>query len=181
MTGLPTASFAERMHATKRLRGAILVTGLATFIPVTILAAKGASGVDVFGWMGSLAVYGFVVSYGLVCFALPRYLRDHHGIVNTATPDHPRIAFGTMMFAIFFIANLYPVPEGAYGKLPYIDPAYWAGVIFCSSRFARAQRCPCKRNPERRLVLSNLVSSLFPDVCQNGRPEALSARRIRVR
>lgn len=106
---------------------AITATGLAAFFPVAILAAKGASGVDVFGWMGSLAVYGFVVSYGLVCFALPRYLRDHHGIVNMATRTIPWIAFGTMMFAL--IANLYPVPEGAYGKLPYIYLAYIAGVL----------------------------------------------------
>ena len=34
--------------------GAIVVTGLATFIPVAILAARGASGFDVYGWMGSL-------------------------------------------------------------------------------------------------------------------------------
>jgi amino acid transporter len=107
--------------------GAIITTGLAAFLPVAVLAARGTSGVDVFGWMGALATYGFVVSYGLVCFALPGYLRDHHGVVNAATKTIPWIAFIAMMFAL--VANLYPVPEGAYGKLPYIYLAYLAGVL----------------------------------------------------
>jgi hypothetical protein len=77
--------------------------------------------------MGTLAVYGFVVSCGLVCFALPGYLRDHHGVVDAATKTIPWIAFLAMMFAL--VANLYPVPEDAYGKLPYIYLAYLAGVL----------------------------------------------------
>ena len=56
---------------------AILVTGLAALLPVAVLAWRGDSGLDVYGWMGSLATYGFIVAYALVCIALPRYLRDH--------------------------------------------------------------------------------------------------------
>jgi amino acid transporter len=107
--------------------GAIAVTGLATFIPVAILAVRGASGLDVYGWMGSLATYGFIVTYGLVCFALPRYLRDHHGAVNWATRTIPWFAFIAMVLAL--AGNLYPVPEGPYGKLPYIYLAYLASVV----------------------------------------------------
>jgi amino acid transporter len=117
--------------------GAIIAAGLAAFLPVLILAAKGTSGLDVFGWMGSLSVYGFVVSYGLVCFALPGYLRDHHGVVNAATKTIPWIAFLAMMFAL--VANLYPVPEGPYGKLPYIYLAYLAGVLLLFAFRSRAK------------------------------------------
>jgi hypothetical protein len=39
--------------------------------PVAVLAARGASGLDVYGWLGSLATYGFIVAYALVCIALP--------------------------------------------------------------------------------------------------------------
>ena len=56
---------------------AILATGLAAVLPVAVLAYRGSSGLDVYGWMGSLATYGFIVTYALVCVALPRYLRDH--------------------------------------------------------------------------------------------------------
>ena len=107
--------------------GAIIATGLAAFLPVAFLAVKGTSGLDVYGWLGMLAVYGFVVSYGLVCFALPGYLRDHHGVVNLATKTIPYIACLAMVYAL--VANLYPAQEGAYGKLPYIYLAYLAAVL----------------------------------------------------
>ena len=113
--------------------GATIATGLAAFLPVAFLAIRGTSGVDVYGWLGMLAVYGFVTSYGLVCFALPGYLRDHHGVVNAATRTIPWIACAAMFYA--FVANLYPVQDGAYGKLPYVFLAYLAVVlvvfVFC--------------------------------------------------
>jgi amino acid transporter len=107
--------------------GAIIATGLAAFLPVALLAAKGTSGLDVYGWLGSLAVYGFIVSYALVCFALPGYLRVHHGVENLSTKTIPWLAFIVMVLTL--AANLYPVPEGAYGKLPYIFLAYLAVVL----------------------------------------------------
>ena len=107
--------------------GAIVVTGLAAFLPVAVLGARGTSGLDVYGWMGTLATYGFIVTYGLVCFALPGYLRDHHGIVNAATKTIPWLAFIAMLLAL--AGNLYPVPAGPYGKLPYIYLAYLAVVL----------------------------------------------------
>jgi amino acid transporter len=107
-------------HETPTL--AIIVSGLAAFLPVAILAARGEGGLDIYGWIGTLATYGFIVTYALVCFALPRYLRDHHGVVNTATRIIPWLGFVAMMLGL--VANLYPVPAGPYGKLPYIYLAY---------------------------------------------------------
>jgi amino acid transporter len=107
--------------------GAIVATGLAALLPVAILAVRGASGLDVYGWMGSLATYGFIVAYGLVCFALPRYLRDHHGVVSARTKTIPWLAVLAMVLAL--VGNLYPVPEGPYGKLPYIFLGYLAIVL----------------------------------------------------
>jgi amino acid transporter len=107
--------------------GAIIATGLGAFLPVVILAAKGVSGLDVYGWLGTLATYGFIVSYALVCFALPGYLRNHHGVASWATQTIPYVAFVAMVLSL--VANLYPMPEGAYGKLPYIYLAYLAGVL----------------------------------------------------
>src|SRR6202030_2045351 len=57
---------------------AVLVISAAAVLPVVVLAARGASGLDVYGWLGSLATYGFIVTYALVCVALPGYLRLHH-------------------------------------------------------------------------------------------------------
>ena len=107
---------------------AIIITGSAAVIPVAILAARGASGLDVYGWMGSLATYGFIVAYALVCISLPRYLRDH-GALDATARVIPWLACGAMLLAL--LGNLYPVPEGPYGKLPYIFVAYLvAGMLW---------------------------------------------------
>ncbi len=113
---------------------AILTTGIAAVAPTAILAAGGASGLDVYGWMGSLAAYGFMVTYGLVSFALPRYLKDH-GVVSSTPHFIPWLACAAMALAL--VGNLYPVPEGPYGKLPYIYIGYLSiGMVwfFISNR-----------------------------------------------
>jgi len=99
----------------------VVITGIAALLPVAILAARGASGLDVYGWMGSLATYGFIVAYALVCVALPRYLRQHKTFKSGAQVV-PWLAAAAMLLAL--AGNLYPVPEGPYGKLPYIYLAY---------------------------------------------------------
>jgi amino acid transporter len=116
-------------HARHETPGrAIVVTGVAAVAPVAVLAARGATGLDVYGWMGSLATYGFIVSYALVCAALPRYLRGH-GAYRPGARVIPLLAFTAMLLAL--IGNLYPVPEGPYGKLPYIYLGYLcAGLLW---------------------------------------------------
>jgi amino acid transporter len=100
---------------------AVVITGIAALLPVALLAMRGDSGLDVYGWMGSLATYGFIVAYALVCVALPRYLKIH-GAYRAGAQVLPWLAALAMVLAL--VGNLYPVPEGPYGKLPYIYVAY---------------------------------------------------------
>jgi len=102
---------------------AIVFTGIAAVLPVIILAARGDNGLDVYGWLGSLATYGFIVAYGLVSIALPRYLREQ-GFFHPVARVIPALAFLAMLLAL--AGNLYPVPAGPYGKLPYVYLAYLA-------------------------------------------------------
>ena len=74
----------------------LLATGLAAVLPVAVLAYHGSSGLDVYGWMGSLATYGFIVTYALVCAALPRYLRSH-GAFRPGAQIIPWLAFIAMV------------------------------------------------------------------------------------
>jgi amino acid transporter len=107
---------------------ALLVTGIAAVLPVAVLAARGASGLDVYGWMGSLATYGFIAAYALVCLALPAYLRAH-GKYSASAQVLSWFACIAMILAL--IGNIYPVPEGPYGKLPYIYLGYLlAGMLW---------------------------------------------------
>jgi amino acid transporter len=116
---------------------AILVTGIAAVVPVVILALRGASGLDVYGWLGALATYGFMVTYALASISLPRYLRDL-GVFHSGSRFIPLLAFAAMLFAL--VGNLYPVPEGPYGKLPYIYLVYLAAGMAWFFVASRSQR-----------------------------------------
>jgi amino acid transporter len=119
---------------------AVIITGIAALLPVAVLAARGASGLDVYGWLGSLATYGFIVAYALVCVALPRYLRDQ-GVFRRGAQVVPWLAGVAMLLAL--VGNFYPVPEGPYGKLPYVYLAYLAaGLLWFMLRRRRTAAAP---------------------------------------
>jgi len=109
-------------HARNRTPSrAVVITGVAAVLPVAVLAYRGASGLDVYGWLGALATYGFIVAYALVCIALPRYLRQHDAF-SSGAQIIPWLAAAAMLLAL--VGNLYPVQTGPEGKLPYIYLAY---------------------------------------------------------
>jgi amino acid transporter len=116
---------------------AVVITGIAAVLPVAVLAARGASGLDVYGWLGSLATYGFIVAYALVCVGLPRYLRQYRAFSRGAQIV-PGLAAAAMLLAL--VGNLYPVPEGPYGKLPYIYLAYLIAGLGWFMLRARSKR-----------------------------------------
>ena len=130
------------VHSAAPLRFAeVAVTGIAAAVPVVVLASRGASGLDVYGWLGSLATYGFIVAYALVAAALPGYLRRHRAF-RTSARLLSVVACVAMFLAL--VGNLYPVPAGPYGKLPYIYLAYlaagmlWFAFAARRAKFARA-------------------------------------------
>jgi amino acid transporter len=130
--GLANGSL-RAVHALNRTpTRAVVITGVAAVLPVAVLAGRGASGLDVYGWLGSLATYGFIVAYALVCVGLPKYLRDQKAYRRGAQII-PWLAGIAMLLAL--VGNLYPVPEGPYGKLPYIYLAYLtAGLLWFAIR-----------------------------------------------
>jgi amino acid transporter len=124
--GLTHGGFAKTDARHQTPVRAVILTGIAAVLPVAVLAARGASGLDVYGWMGSLATYGFIVAYGLVCMALPGYLREHQ-VFRAGAQILPWLAGVVMLLAL--VGNLYPVPEGPYGKLPFIYLGYLAAGL----------------------------------------------------
>ena len=130
----------QRTHEQNRTPSyAVVITGMAAVLPVAVLAARRASGLDVYGWMGSLATYGFIVAYALVCGALPSYLRQR-GSSRTGARFVSGLAAAAMVLAL--VGNLYPVPEGPYGKLPYVYLAYLAAGLGWFLLRARTRRSP---------------------------------------
>src|SRR5271168_4001979 len=137
--GLAHRSFRKTHAKNETPTPAIIVTGAAAVLPAAILAARGASGLDVYGWLGSLATYGFIVAYALVCIALPRYLRNH-GAYSSGAQILSSLAGLAMLLAL--VGNLYPVPEGPYGKLPYIYLVYLAAGLLWFAINSRGKNAP---------------------------------------
>ncbi len=106
-------------HDTPGLAG--LLTGGLAVIPAAVLAARGAGGGDIYGWMGSLAVFGFLTVYGMVAVALPIHLRrvgrlDAGGVLLSVA--------ATLAALCAALGTLFPVPPSPYRYLPYVYAVY---------------------------------------------------------
>jgi amino acid transporter len=114
---------------------AVLITSVAVLLPALVLAARGVSSADIYGWMGSLATYGFITVYGLVCIALPIRLQR----LQSLTQSTLWIAIaGAVAMLLAFVGNLYPVPPAPYSWLPYLYLGYLlAALVF--GRFMRIE------------------------------------------
>jgi amino acid transporter len=118
-----------KTHVEKETPGAAsILAGVLAFLPVAVLAARGASGADIYGWMGTLAVFGFLTVYALVAIALPVHLKRRGrlgagGVVLSVCAT--AAALGAM------VGTVYPVPPAPYRYLPYVYVAYLlAGMLW---------------------------------------------------
>ncbi len=115
-------------HVQKRTpHRAVALATVAALIPGVLLASRGVSGFDINGWLGTVATYGFLVTYGSVCVAAPLYLRSRGELTISAVT----ISCAAMLVMIIaFAGSLYPVPPAPYSWLPYIFALILAiGVI----------------------------------------------------
>ncbi len=129
-------SVAHRKNATPG--SAVLISGLLTVLPTCALAARGISGIDIYGWMGSLSVYGFMTTYALAAIGLPLYLKRNHRL----TPGTIALSIAATVATLLALAGtLYPVPAAPLNWLPYFYLAYiLSGVAwFYASRLNRSQ------------------------------------------
>jgi amino acid transporter len=99
----------------------VLITALVVGIPVLILITLGYSGTDIYGWLGSFAVYGFITSYGLTCIALPLKLKRQGALSITLLVV---AILGGISMAMTLAGTLYPVPDPPYSWLPYLYFVY---------------------------------------------------------
>jgi amino acid transporter len=128
----------QRLRQTHRRNrtpaAASIVAGLAALVPALGLLARGVSGADIYGWMGTLAVFGFLTAYVLATVALAIHLRQRGrfgvgGGVLTAS--------GVVAMTIALAANVYPVPEAPYRYFPYVYLAYLAAAAILCRRGLR--------------------------------------------
>ena len=72
---------------------------------------------DIFGYLGSLATFGFLLSYVLVSLAAPIYLKKRKELT---TRGMLLTIVTLLLLAIPIVGSVYPVPDAPYNYLPYI-------------------------------------------------------------
>ena len=83
--GLVPMRLCRTHHRNETPHLAVLITAVVVGIPVLILITLGYSGTDIYGWLGSFAVYGFITIYGLTCIALPLKLKRQGALSMTSS------------------------------------------------------------------------------------------------
>lgn len=96
---------------------AVLGCSIAAFLPAGIMTLRAMNLFDIYGLLGTLATFGFVTAYILVCAAAPLYLRAQ-GRLSPQAIAISAMAILAMLFALE--GNLYPVPEAPFSYLPYL-------------------------------------------------------------
>jgi amino acid transporter len=91
------------------------------FVPVAILGSQGMKAEDMYPLFGTLSVYGFMTSYGLVAVALPFHLKKVGRLSVLGVGMGVAAAVASL---VAMAGTMYPLPEGAYLYLPYIYLAY---------------------------------------------------------
>jgi len=105
---------------------ASLLVGLLAVVPVVIIAEHGASGADIYGWMGTLAVFGFLTAYALATVGMVQHLRrkGRLGVRWIALATGAILAIVAAM-----LGTLFPVPPAPYRYFPYIYVIYLFGGV----------------------------------------------------
>ena len=114
----------NRRHGTPG--AAIALAASLMFVATAVLAMRGVAGSDMYDWLGSLAVFGFLTAYALVAIALPfarRALGQHsHRVVVVSVVT----ALVTILIVIF---DLKSAADVVHARIPYIYLGYIAAGI----------------------------------------------------
>jgi len=101
---------------------AITITSVALGLgPVVLLLTKAGGFFDIYGWVGTIATFGFLFVYFVIAIAAPFYLRKR----GELSPLRVILAIVTAgIVAIPILGSVYPLPAAPYGYFPFIFAAW---------------------------------------------------------
>jgi amino acid transporter len=114
----------SRRHGTPG--AAIALTAGVMFAATAILALRGVQGSDMYDWLGSLSVFGFLTAYALVAVALPfarRALGQHSHWVAAVS------IVTVVVMILIVIFDLRSATDATHARIPWIYLAYIAGGL----------------------------------------------------
>jgi amino acid transporter len=115
--GLVPRAFGE-VDGTHRVpRVTLLVVGVFTTATVVVSQIAGLTPVDILGYYGSIATYGFIVAYLVVSLAAVGYLRR----LGEFKPVHliPSLLGAAAMATVLYY-SVHPVPDYPFNIFPYV-------------------------------------------------------------
>lgn len=118
------------------------------------MTAYGTTPLNIFGYVGTIAVFGYLLAYVLVAISAPIFLHRRNAL--SAWPVIVSV-LTTLTIGYVIYKNLIPVPPGPYNLFPYIFTA-WI-VIGLAWYFVVKVR-----NPERAARLGSLTDQESADL-----------------
>jgi amino acid transporter len=103
--------------------GGVLLVSLVMFVSTAVLALEGVGGIDMYGWLGAISVFGFLTAYALVAVALPFARRAAGQHTHTVAVIS---AVTVLVMAAGAFWSVYPVPPAPAVWFPYIYLGYMA-------------------------------------------------------
>jgi amino acid transporter len=114
---------------------AVTVMSVLAFLVPTALTIGHAATLDVFGWVGTMAAFGFMVAYFLVTVAAPIYLKS---LGELKAPSLVMTGAALLLLCIPAVGSVWPLPPAPVLYFPYIFLVYMAiGVAWVLTHYGR--------------------------------------------
>ena len=142
------ASLAQTHEKNETPHNATTVVSIVTFAIPAVLVLTGAGLLDIFGYLGTIATLGFLLSYAMIVISVPVFL---HRRKELKAKNIIISAASMIILLIPIIGSVYPLPAYPYSLFPFIFLGWIAagGIWF---KIAKARNKDLVRNMEKDIA-----------------------------
>lgn len=96
---------------------ALTIVALLLFVVPAVLISQGGGLFDIYGWVGTIATFGFLLNYLLIAVAAPIYLKREGELKKR---DIALSVITVLVLAIPIVGSVYPLPPPPYTYFSFI-------------------------------------------------------------